>query len=172
MRSVSRREKYVGIQKQPAHLLGPSVRNRIGIDAKFLDGLSCSAVIRDGGSRGEEEFCFTLGAVPFDGNDDGRTNQDAVFSGFGGHRSGIACWPSIVVCPPLPGVDQIRNGCNPLASASSFSLPWLWAHSKRPGARATALGAWVVPLRRTSTHQSGRLAERRPYQNQSGHQSS
>ena len=85
MRSVSRREKYVGIQKQPVHLLGPSVRNRIGIDAKFLDGFSCSAVIRDGGSRGEEEFCFTLGAVPFDGNDDGRTNQDAVFSGFGGH---------------------------------------------------------------------------------------
>ncbi len=70
---------------QSVHLFGTSVRNRIRIDAKFLNCFSCSAVIRDSCRCGKKEFRFAFGAVPFDRNDDRRTNQDAVLSGFGGH---------------------------------------------------------------------------------------
>jgi hypothetical protein len=70
---------------QSVRLFGPSVRNRIRVDAKFLNYFSCSAVIRDSCRCGKKEFCFVLGAVPFDRNDDRWTNQDAVLSGFGAH---------------------------------------------------------------------------------------
>jgi hypothetical protein len=101
---------------QSVRLFGPSVRNRIRIDAKFLNCFSCSAVIRDSCRCGKKEFCFVLGAVPFDGNDDRRTNQDAVLSGFGGHYGAffdserLRSLAGAITAPRLPTLRRSSPG--------------------------------------------------------------
>src|SRR5437660_48595 len=63
-----------------------AVWNRIWVNAELPDGLSRIAVVGFGGSGGEKELRFALGAISFYRDDSGGTNQNAIFLFFGNHQ--------------------------------------------------------------------------------------
>jgi hypothetical protein len=101
---------------QSVRLFGPSVRNRIRIDAKFLNCFSCSAVNPRQLSLWKEGILLCTRGRTFRREDDRRTNQDAVLSGFGGHYGAffdserLRSLAGAITAPRLPTLRRSSPG--------------------------------------------------------------
>lgn len=78
-------EEDVRVKEQTIHLagselFGAAVGDSVGVEAEFLYFFAGALIVLLSCGGGEQEFCFALGRVTFDGDDDSGTDEDAHFA--------------------------------------------------------------------------------------------
>jgi hypothetical protein len=85
-------EKDIGIKKEPVHagsLLWRAMGNGDGVETEFFYCAAGTAVVSRVCGVGKKKFGFTLRRIFFDGDDGGRSKQDAVVAGLRGDEGAL-----------------------------------------------------------------------------------